>query len=109
MAEQDLLLILRNTVVSQVRERADLTTRELAVLLITYLEDGPLTGSDLVARLRISRPAITRVLDRLEMFELVERLPDSDDRRRVQVGRTAEGAAYVADLRGLLMLAAIPA
>jgi DNA-binding MarR family transcriptional regulator len=95
--------ILRDTVVSLVRkEGPDLTARQLAVLLISYLEDGPHTVRGLAARLEVAKPAITRALDRLEQFDLAHRRQDPRDRRSIVVARTPEGQAFLESLRGML-------
>lgn len=95
--------ILRDTVVSLVRrEGPDLTARQLGVLLICYLEDGPHTVRGLAARLNIAKPAITRALDRLEELQIARRLQDPRDRRSIIVAHTAEGEAFLEHLRTLL-------
>jgi DNA-binding MarR family transcriptional regulator len=95
--------ILRDTVVSLVRrEGPDLTARQLAVLLICYLEDGPHTVRGLAARLDVAKPAITRALDRLEQFDLAHRRQDPRDRRSIVVARTSEGQSFLESLRGML-------
>jgi DNA-binding MarR family transcriptional regulator len=98
---------MRDTIVGLVRrDGADLSARQLSVLLICFLEDGPHTVRGLAERLNVAKPAITRALDRLEQFDLVRRAPDPRDRRSVLVSRTAPGAAYVAYLRSLMQAAA---
>ena len=95
--------ILRDTVVSLVRrEGPDLTARQLAVLLISYLEEGPHTVRGLALRLNVAKPAITRALDRLEQFDLVQRRQDPRDRRSIVVARTADGQNFMDGLRVLL-------
>ena len=99
--------ILRDTVVSLVRrEGPDLTARQLAVMLICYLEDGPHTVRGLAARLEAAKPAITRALDRLEQFDLAHRRQDPRDRRSIIVARTPEGQSFMESLRGMLEEAA---
>lgn len=95
--------ILRDTVVSLVRrEGPDLTARQLGVLLICYLEEGPHTVRGLAARLGVAKPAITRALDRLEEFQFARRMQDPRDRRSIVVARTSEGEVFMEHLRGLL-------
>lgn len=95
--------ILRDTVVSLVRrEGPDLTARQLGVLLICYLEEGPHTVRGLAARLSVAKPAITRALDRLEEFQLARRLQDPRDRRSIIVARTEDGEMFMRQLHGLL-------
>ena len=99
--------IMRDTVVELVRkDGADLSARQLGVLLICLLEEGPHTVRGLAGRLDVAKPAITRAVDRLEQFELVRRAPDPRDRRSVLVTRTPVGTAYVTTLRGLMQAAA---
>ena len=58
--------ILRETVVALVRrDGADLSARQLGVFLTCYLRDGGHTVRGLAAELNVSKPAITRALDRL--------------------------------------------
>ena len=106
-AQSRLPQILRDTVVSLVRrEGPDLTARQLAVVLICYLEEGPHTVRGLAARLDVAKPAITRALDRLEQFDLAHRRQDPRDRRSIIVARTPEGQAFLDSLRGMLEEAA---
>src|ERR1700745_411983 len=87
--------VLRQTVVSLVRrEGPDLSARQLGVFLTCYLEEEAQTVRGLAAKLNISKPAITRALDRLAEFDLVRRKTDPLDRRSVLVQRTAAGIAY---------------
>ncbi len=58
--------ILRDTVVALVRrDGPDLSARQLGVFLTCYLQDGAHTVRGLAADLNVSKPAITRALDRL--------------------------------------------
>ena len=99
--------IMRDTIVGLVRrDGADLSARQLSVLLICFLEEGPHTVRGLAERLQVAKPAITRALDRLEQFDLVRRAADPRDRRSVLVSRTAQGAAFIAHLRSLMQTAA---
>lgn len=105
--KDQLLSVLRDSMVGLVRrEGADLSARQLGVLLICFLEDGPHTVRGLAERLNVAKPAITRALDRLEQFDLVRRAPDPRDRRSVLITRTAPGASYIAHVRSLLRAAA---
>jgi len=98
---------LRDTIVGLVRrDGPDLSARQLAVFLICYLEEGPHTVRGLAAQLHVSKPAITRALDRLGALGLARRAQDPRDRRSVVVQRTRTGLELLADLRGLLDAAA---
>ena len=58
--------VLRDTVVALVRrDGPDLSARQLGVFLTCYLQEGAHTVRGLAAELNVSKPAITRALDRL--------------------------------------------
>jgi len=58
--------VLRKTILALVRrDEADLTSRQFGVFLTVYLTAGPHTVRGLAAELNVSKPAITRALDRL--------------------------------------------
>ncbi len=98
---------LRGTVVSLVRrDGPDLSARQLAVLLTCYLESDSQTVRGLAATLDVSKPAITRALDRLGEFDMIRRKTDPTDRRSVLVQRTPKGTAFIRDLRGIMKEAA---
>lgn len=106
-ATERLLGILRDTIVGTVRrDGPDLSARQFGVFLICYIEEGPHTVRGLAARLEVSKPAITRSLDRLAELGLAKRAPDPRDRRSVLVTRTKRGNDLLADLRGYLAAAA---
>jgi DNA-binding MarR family transcriptional regulator len=52
--------------------------------------------------LRISKPAVTRVADRLEALGLVRRRTDPDDRRSVLLQRTVAGSVDLSDFAAIL-------
>ena len=95
--------ILRDTIVSLVRrDGPDLSARQLGVLLTCYLQDGAHTVRGLAADLNVSKPAITRALDRLGELDLARRKVDPMDRRSVLVQRTLKGQAFLRDLRSIM-------
>lgn len=98
-----LIGILRDTVVALVRrDGVDLSARQLGVFLTCYLKEGGHTVRGLAAELNVSKPAITRALDRLGELDLARRKIDPLDRRSVLVQRTLKGAAFMRDLRSIL-------
>ncbi len=95
--------IMRETVVALVRrDGPDLSARQLGVFLTCYLRDGGHTVRGLAAELNVSKPAITRALDRLGELDLARRKIDPLDRRSVLVQRTMKGAAFLRDLRSIM-------
>ena len=107
MPQPDLVTVFRNTVLALVRrDGPDLSARQLGVFLTVYLEDRGHTVRGLAADLNVSKPAITRALDRLGEFDLARRKIDPMDRRSVLVQRTLKGSALLRDLRGIMAEAA---
>lgn len=99
--------ILRETIVALVRsDGPDLSARQLAVLLTVYLGEGPHTVRGLAADLNVSKPAITRALDRLGELDLARRKVDPADRRSVLVQRTPKGTTFLEGLRSVMTEAA---
>lgn len=94
---------LRDTIVSMVRrDGPDLSARQLGVFLTCYLQEGAHTVRGLAAELNVSKPAITRALDRLGELDLARRKVDPMDRRSILVQRTLKGAAYLRELRSIM-------
>lgn len=75
----------------------DLTARQLTLLLHIYLAPPPHTVRGLAAALKISKPAVTRALDRLSKLGFVKRRTDQTDRRSVLVERTVKGSVFLRD------------
>jgi DNA-binding MarR family transcriptional regulator len=64
----------RNVLVTSVRRAGpDLSSRQLALLLTVYLTQPPHTVRGLAATLNISKPAISRALDRLGRLGFIRR------------------------------------
>jgi DNA-binding MarR family transcriptional regulator len=105
--QTDAVGILRATVVALVRsDRPDLTARQLGVFLTCYLSTEDQTVRGLAKHLNVSKPAITRALDRLAESDLIRRKVDTRDRRSVLVDRTPAGTRYLRDLRAIMDKAA---
>jgi DNA-binding MarR family transcriptional regulator len=99
--------ILRMTIVDLVRrDGPDLSARQLGVFLTCYLQTEAQTVRGLAIELNVSKPAITRALDRLSEFDLIRRKTDPLDRRSVLVQRTATGMAFLREMRQTLRNAA---
>ena len=75
----------------------DLTARQMALMLTVYLTGPPHTVRGLAATLNVSKPAITRAIDRLSQLDFVRRKPDEADRRSVLLQRTIRGSVFLRD------------
>ena len=93
----------RHALVASVRGDApDLSARQMALMLSVYLADGPHTVRGLAQALHISKPAVSRALDRLGELGYVRRERDDLDRRNVLVQRTSTGGAFLTAFSGLI-------
>ena len=102
-ASEHLLSVLRETIVSLVRrDGPDLSARQLGVFLSVYLTEGPHTVRGLAQELNVSKPAITRALDRLGELDRARRKVDPQDRRSVIVQQTLKGSAFLREMRKIM-------
>lgn len=76
-----------------------LTIRQLSVLLTCYLLDEDHTVRRLAVRLRLAKPAVSRILDHLVDEGLLERRVDPRDRRSVLFEPTRVGDAFLKRMR----------
>src|SRR5579859_7760821 len=97
----------RGAIVESVRrDTPDLSARQMALLLTVYLTPPPHTVRGLAEILNISKPAITRALDRLGMLGLARRKRDEADRRSVLVQRTVKGSVFLSEFSEIMVRAA---
>lgn len=97
----------RGAIVESVRREApDLSARQMALLLTVYLTPPPHTVRGLAATLNVSKPAITRALDRLGDYGLVRRKEDEADRRSVLIQRTVKGSVFLREFGDIIVFAA---
>lgn len=80
----------------------DLTNRQMALLLVTSLTPGPHTVRGLARELAVSKPVITRALNRLAALGYLRRERDERDRRNVFVVATNEGATFLDEFERLI-------
>lgn len=96
----------RHSLVASVRGDApDLSARQMALLLSVYLGVGPHTVRGLAKALNISKPAVSRALDRLGELGYIRRERDDLDRRNVLVQRTQDGGVFLEAFSGMIQQA----
>lgn len=76
-------------------DEADLTARQMTILLTIYLDPPPHTVRGLARKLDVTKPVITRALDTMGKGGLVTRKRDENDRRNVIIQRTVKGSLYL--------------
>src|SRR5271163_4341476 len=74
----------------------------MALMLSVYMGEAPHTVRGLAQALRISKPAVSRALDRLGELGYVRRQRDDLDRRNVLVQRTSNGAEFLTEFSSLI-------
>ena len=95
---KDALMLWRRVMVTALRRGLpDMTQRQFALLLHVYLTPPPHTVRGLARHLKISKPAVTRAIDRLSEAGLLKRKTDEDDRRSVLIQRTVQGSVFLRD------------
>ncbi len=87
-----------HTLVDYVRSgEPDLTNRQMALLMLVYLDPGPHTVRGLANALNVSKPVVTRALNRLGTLGYLRRQRDDSDKRNIFVARTPKGADFLAE------------
>jgi DNA-binding MarR family transcriptional regulator len=93
----------RRVLVANVRANGpDLSSRQWALVLMVYMTPAPHTVRGLASLLDVSKPAITRALDRLGALGIVRRKVDASDRRSILVQRTVKGSVFLRDFADLV-------
>jgi len=107
LSELQALDIWRRATVNSVRiDAPDLSARQMAMLLTVYLTLPPHTVRGLSSLLNVSKPAVTRAIDRLTELGMVRRKPDESDRRSVLIQRTVKGSVFLREFGELIVDAA---
>ena len=97
------LTLWHDVAIAMVRDdEPDLSVRQISILLTIYLEAPPHTVRDLAAKLKVTKPVITRALDSMGKLGLVSRRRDEKDKRNVLVQRTVKGVLYLERLGDLI-------
>lgn len=82
--------------------RPDLTNRQMALLMVVYLYPGPHTVRGLAARLRVSKPVVTRALNTLGSLGYLRRQKDDADLRNIFIEQTPQGLAFLEEFAELI-------
>lgn len=98
--------IWRRAIVPSVRRDApDLSARQMALLLTVYLTPPPHTIRGLAEHLNVTKPVVTRAVDRLSDLGMVRRKTDDEDRRSVLLQRTVKGSVFLREYAELIVAA----
>lgn len=80
----------------------DLTNRQMALLMVVYQYPGPHTVRGLARQLSVSKPVVTRALNRLGTLGYLTRQRDEHDRRNIFVAKTQAGAEFLGEFGRLV-------
>jgi len=80
----------------------DLTNRQMAILLLVGQTDGPHTVRGLASRLTVSKPVVTRALNKLASLGFLRRQRDEADKRNIFVSLTDRGGKFLERFQGLI-------
>jgi DNA-binding MarR family transcriptional regulator len=77
------------------RPAVDMTLRQVAILNGIYHSDGQHTVRGIATHLNMTKPAVTRAVQRMEKLSFVTKRTDPRDRRVVRVALTARGRTWM--------------
>ncbi len=80
----------------------DLTNRQMAILLLVGQTQGPHTVRGLASRLTVSKPVVTRALNKLTTLGFLRRQRDEADKRNIFVSVTDRGGRFLKRFQGLI-------
>lgn len=80
----------------------DLTNRQMAILLLVGQTKGPHTVRGLASRLTVSKPVVTRALNKLASLGFLRRQRDEADKRNVFVSLTERGGSFLERFQSLI-------
>ncbi len=81
----------------------DLSNRQMAIFLIVYMNPAPHTVKLLSSNLNISKPAVTRALDKLSELGFIKRKISEKDNRIVHIQRTVKGSVFLREFGDLVV------
>ena len=87
----------------------DLTNRQMALLLVVYLRPGPHTVRGLARCLNVSKPVVTRALNRLGALGYLRRQRDDSDKRNIFIAQTTKGADFLEEFGHFIDIGGAPA
>lgn len=93
----EFMRVFRKVVVKRFQERETELTLEQFGILIKLTEDGDHTQTDVASTLGMDKSAVLRIVDILEEKQYVERVNDSEDRRKKTLALTKKGKAKIED------------
>lgn len=94
----EFMRVFRKVVVKRFQERETELTLEQFSILIKVGEEGDTTQTVIAASVGMDKSAVLRIVDVLEEKKYIERVNDSEDRRKKTLEVTKKGRAKLDDL-----------
>jgi DNA-binding MarR family transcriptional regulator len=94
--QEDALALWRDALSASVRgDSPNLSSRQMVILLTVYTKPPPHSVRGLSEALRISKPAVSRALDRLCEWGFTQRQRNKYDLRSIELQRTVKGLVFL--------------
>lgn len=106
LTHDDALALWREALSASIRSNiADLSVRQMAILLTVYTASPPHTVRALSKILNISKPVVSRAVETLNKRGLIKKRRDSYDRRSIHIQRTAKGTIFLLEFANYVRIA----
>lgn len=93
----EFMRVFRKIVVKRFHERETELTLEQFGILVKLQEEGMQTQTDIAGAVGMDKSAVLRIVDVLEEKKYIERVNDSEDRRKKTLALTKKGKAKIDD------------
>ena len=93
-----LMPVIARRILLQFFQSVHITQTQIFTITILF-EQAPCRLSELSKKMNISAPTVTGIIDRLERLSYVQRIPDQNDRRAINVRLTKKGVKIAKKLR----------
>lgn len=84
-----------NVITNATKQKETLSVRQLGILSMVYINHIHASVDHYARTLNLSKPAVTKALNRLEELRLVKRIPSWEDKRKITVVPTSYGQDYI--------------
>ena len=106
LTHDDALALWREALYAGIKSNiADLSVRQMAILLTVYTASPPHTVRALSKILNISKPAVSLAVETLKKRGLIKKRRDHYDRRSIHIQRTVKGTTFLLEFANYIRIA----
>ncbi len=99
--------LIRKKIARTAKDNLDLNITPLHIEIMMVLEEeGTMHVSEIGQRLQIARAQMTKLIDKLVSLDIIEREPDLQDRRSINIKLTEHGKVILKEQKNMITLAA---